>query len=118
MVLSVCYSKRALVLEKDLVSILPDSVPCAKVDSLFFLFDVPEPQQGNFGKTGIGAAGAGLVVVVVVVVVVMVTPSEVGNIWVFLLSFPQKEKTMYQFCSVSIARLVYFLREVCSLFNF
>ena len=74
--LSVSYRERALVFETVLVSILPDSVPCAKVDCLFFLFDVSEPKQGNFGKTGVGAAGAGLgVVVVVVVVVVMVTPS-------------------------------------------
>ena len=42
---AVCFfSERALVCEKDLVSILPDSaVLCASVDSLFFLFDGSEP---------------------------------------------------------------------------
>ena len=44
-------------------------------------------------------------------------PSKVRNIF-FLLSFPQKEKKIYQFCSVSFAQFVYFLREVCLLFIF
>ena len=36
----------------------------------------------------------------------------------FLLSFSQNERKIYQFCSVSFAQFVYFLREVCLLFNF
>ena len=37
---------------------------------------------------------------------------------VFLLSFPQNERKIYWFCSVSFAQFVYFLRKVCLLFNF
>jgi hypothetical protein len=36
----------------------------------------------------------------------------------FVLSFPQNERKIYQFCSVSFSQLVYFLREVQLLFNF
>ena len=36
----------------------------------------------------------------------------------FLLSFPQNERKIYYFCSVSFVQFVYFLREVCLLFNF
>ena len=36
----------------------------------------------------------------------------------FLLSFPQNERKIYQFFSLSFAQFVYFLREVCLLFNF
>ena len=35
----------------------------------------------------------------------------------FLLLFPQNERKIYKFCSVSFAQFVYFLREVCLLFN-
>ena len=36
----------------------------------------------------------------------------------FLLSYPQNERNVYQFYSVSFAQFVYFLSEVCLLFNF
>ena len=36
----------------------------------------------------------------------------------FLLSLPQNERKIYKFCSVSFPQFVYFLREVCLLFNF
>ena len=39
--------------------------------------------------------------------------SKVRNIWGVFLSFPQNERKMYQFCSVSFAQFVYFFREVC-----
>ena len=44
--------------------------------------------------------------------------TQVRNICFFLLSFPQNERKIYSFCSVSFAQFVYFLREVCLLFNF
>ena len=36
----------------------------------------------------------------------------------FLLSFPQNERRIYYFCSVSFAQFVHILKEVCLLFNF
>ena len=36
----------------------------------------------------------------------------------FLLSFPQNERKIFQFSSVSFAHFVYYMREVCLLFNF
>ena len=36
----------------------------------------------------------------------------------FLLSFPQNEQKIDQFCTYSFAQFVYFLRVVCLLFNF
>ena len=44
--------------------------------------------------------------------------SWVQNICFYLLSFSQNERKIYWFCSVSFAQFVYFLREVCLLFNF
>ena len=40
--------------------------------------------------------------------------SKVRNIWIFSPCVPSKQ----EFCSVSFTQFIYFLREVCSLFNF